>query len=1340
MKKILLILAVLLAAAGAVSSPAGAQTSGLYNGVAFNSRGLPAGGVYWAVCESSATEGTSTTPCTPTAAIYSDAALTQPLSNNGSLTDPLKTDGLGNFWFYTTPGIYTVQFYGPRINLTFKTIQVSGTSAGAGCSSGCVATAPATSQTVTQPASTSFNVAGGKGENVNILNGMVKADQMSGSDWAAKINNCFAAAALSTGTQTMICDARGFVGTNTSSSGAITIPAGGVLLWGNGQLTISASPAVKLGGDGASLIGELEMGAGSVPRPQAGGFIACGTAGCTTVANPNASTANVDWVHIEKMALFANGASSKVIDLTSVGHARIEDNQLTLGTGGGSYGIYGDTSIGDKDSTNDIIQHNQINNESANDVCLRLAGIFNINVVEINSCYMNAADTGQEGFIYAKDSNGNYPNNSLLYGNDAEQGGSGVSFGTIGYDIQGAQDITISNNRCEKIYACFKFPADGSAVGIHWIDNYLSISNEIQVLPNEPQAAQYAIDNNGHNWLPSQHFGFNDLAGLNLLGNANFEGWKDSTDLFYWGGVSGTNINQAGSGIYSQQASASAPADATTQGTYNVVIGDNATAGLGINSQCIQVDATMEYTFAFRVAAASTGVKFRPAFRFYSDPNCTEADKITTASANARVLAPANYAGQSASLSPTGPNWQSTNASLTYNNGINCNCDVTGADWNVGAASTWTPTRNFAITFRVPNAYTNPATVTQSMRVMILENTAANPNQIYVDDVVLSQGAASQAINYKPLEDSGNRSFYGTLTLNGAMPLVAGTSALGATNEPFADLFLGTSGSDWFHFGTSRLTTNQLWTVEDLSGIIPPLQTTRSSAVNNDCVEIFKDANSNIGLADSGGGCANGGPTVVAFVTKTASYTLTTADGTVEATGTAASQSFTVPHALPGTGKNQIWELVNDSTQAWSVACDSGNINGTTSVSLAANSSALVTADGTNCWEFATGSGTGFANLTLSNLSGTSAVPISLIPSAVNTAALGTAPLPWKDLYLGITANEALHFNLANLTANRTWTIEDKDGTPMMTSDAASCGQMPAFTGGDVTSTGGTCTLNVAKLGGFALTMTAVPSGGFQYIHCTNPGGAGTVCNNGPSEQGGDTQTGASYTIAASDAGLIVTRCNNGAMTDTLPDPSTSGFGQYFQFVYSVPRGTGTPGCASTGGGTATLTRGSSASIYVDGVAYTSLLAPPGSWWYLWSPDGTNWFARGDTRPTLFGMPAAVDYSGQTAAVGSSGSPVTLFTTPSAPSGGAAYRVMAALSCDTSTSTATVSLTVNWTDPSGTAQSQTSSNAACTTLGSASYQSMEFNLNAEASSAVKFYTTVANSPTYSLHLALEGEW
>ncbi|HVB87455.1 MAG TPA: glycosyl hydrolase family 28-related protein [Candidatus Dormibacteraeota bacterium] len=611
---------------------------------------------------------------------------------------------------------------------------------------------------------------------VNSLNGVQKAERFSGGDAAAKINACLTAAAATTG----VCDARGLTGTITATS-HIAIPAGTALLWGSAQLTVNDSTthdAVEFLGDGAALVGYQEAGLGTVPRPDASGYIACGLAGCTTVDNPNAATRNVDWIHIKDMYLQADGANSTVINLTSIGHADLENNRFVLGTGGSSYGIYGNTSTGDLDSTNTLIKHNEFDPQSQNDSCLYLAGVFNSIVMEQNSCYLPAENTGTIGFALAKDTNGNYPNNDEFYGNDCEA--ATTSFGQICFNIVNAQSTVIGpNNRCENVYNCFQFPSDGSAVGIHLLDPYISISSNTSVKPNEPASAMVAIDNNGHNWLPSMHFGMNDLSGPNLLGNAGFEGWQSSTALDYWGGVSGTNINQLGTGIYQRQASASAPTDSNTQGNFNVAIGDNATTGLGVNSACIQVDSTLNYTLAFRIAAASTAVNFRPGFRFYSDANCTEADRITSVATNARVLTPANYAGIS-TLAGTGANWQSTNASLTYNNGITCNCNVTGADWQVASANTWTPTRNFAITFHVPNSYGNSATIAHSMRVFILENTAANPNVIYVDDAALSQGSVSMDVPlpaYVP--DSGNPTVYGNLTVNGGLNV--GPTALPAT-------------------------------------------------------------------------------------------------------------------------------------------------------------------------------------------------------------------------------------------------------------------------------------------------------------------------------------------------------------------------------------------------------------------------------------------------------------------------------------------------------------------------------------------------------------------------------
>jgi hypothetical protein len=665
---------------------------------------------------------------------------------------------------------------------------------------------------------------------VNSLNNVPKAERFPGADASAKLNACLAAAAASSGA----CDARGMTGTLTGST-HVTIPAGTTLLWGQGQLTISDSvtnDAIELAGDGASLYGYQETGSGTVSNPDSSGFIACGLAGCTTIKKPNPATSKINYVHINGMFLLATGASSKVLDLTSIGHSDIENNNFNLGTGGNSYGVFGNSSTGDFDATNSLIKHNNFVPQSAGDSCVSLTGIYNAIVLEQNTCILPHVGAGVYGYVLNADTYGNYPNNDEIYGNDCES--ASASYGQVCFNIIAALSVTIGpNNRCEKVYSCIQFPSNGSAGGIHLLDPYLSISNTNQVQPNEPATTSIAIDNEGHNWLPSMHYGFNDLSGPNLLGNAGFEGWQNSTTLFYWGGASGISINQPASGIYAQQASSAAPADGYTQGSYNLRVGDGATAGLGVNSACIQVDSTMEYTLAFRVVGAQATNNFRPGFRFYWDANCTEADRITSNSANARVLAPANYAGTSTS---TG-NWQSTSASLTYNNGISCNCNVTGFDWQ--APTAWMPTRNFAITFRVPNAYSLSTTITHSMRVFLLENTAAANNYVYFDDAILSQGPVSTDLRAAALPDSGNGG-----TVNGyANYNFAGTLSLQSNTANTGTL-------------SHSITANRAWTLPDVSG--PVVVQTGSVPANNDCAQ-FAVSGSVVSIKDSGSGCASQG-------------------------------------------------------------------------------------------------------------------------------------------------------------------------------------------------------------------------------------------------------------------------------------------------------------------------------------------------------------------------------------------------------------------------------------------------------------------------------------------------
>lgn len=73
--------------------------------IVFNSRGTPLAGATIRVCAMPA----SGQPCTPLALIYSDAGLTQALSN------PTATDGLGNYSFYAAPGQYEIEISGPSI-------------------------------------------------------------------------------------------------------------------------------------------------------------------------------------------------------------------------------------------------------------------------------------------------------------------------------------------------------------------------------------------------------------------------------------------------------------------------------------------------------------------------------------------------------------------------------------------------------------------------------------------------------------------------------------------------------------------------------------------------------------------------------------------------------------------------------------------------------------------------------------------------------------------------------------------------------------------------------------------------------------------------------------------------------------------------------------------------------------------------------------------------------------------------------------------------------------------------------------------------------------------------
>jgi len=86
-----------------------------YNGVATLDTGRPAQGINVRVCAT----GSTGTPCTPTASIFSDAALSV------GLTNPVQSDSLGNVNFYAACGKYDLQYSGNGVTTrTTKDVQV----------------------------------------------------------------------------------------------------------------------------------------------------------------------------------------------------------------------------------------------------------------------------------------------------------------------------------------------------------------------------------------------------------------------------------------------------------------------------------------------------------------------------------------------------------------------------------------------------------------------------------------------------------------------------------------------------------------------------------------------------------------------------------------------------------------------------------------------------------------------------------------------------------------------------------------------------------------------------------------------------------------------------------------------------------------------------------------------------------------------------------------------------------------------------------------------------------------------------------------------------------------
>jgi hypothetical protein len=122
---------------------------------------------------------------------------------------------------------------------------------------------------------------------------------------------------------------------------------------------------------------------------------------------------------------------------------------------------------------------------------------------------------------------------------------------------------------------------------------------------------------------------------------------------------------------------------------------------------------------------------------------------------------------------------------------------------------------------------------------------------------------------------------------------------------------------------------------------VTALTLVRKSAASSSDILAIADQNGNLLLGVGPDGALSGISSTLS--TKSTPYTLTQADYWINVTGTT---TVTVPHADRG----RLWTVFNSGSGTVTLRCDTGNINGAASITLAGNTGKEVTCDGTNCW------------------------------------------------------------------------------------------------------------------------------------------------------------------------------------------------------------------------------------------------------------------------------------------------------------------------------------------------------------------------------------------------------
>ena len=234
-------------------------------------------------------------------------------------------------------------------------------------------------------------------------------------------------------------------------------------------------------------------------------------------------------------------------------------------------------------------------------------------------------------------------------------------------------------------------------------------------------------------------------------------------------------------------------------------------------------------------------------------------------------------------------------------------------------------------------------------------------------------------------------------------------------------------------------------------------------------------------------------------------------------------------------------------------------------------------------------SGSGGANTALSNLSAV-AVNASVSPGAVGTGInLGTALLPWGNVFIGTTTSESLSFNVSSLTTNRTWTAPDASGTVTLLGNAST------GSGNVVLQTSPTLitpALGVATA--TSLLATGIVDGKAPVTLTTSATASlgGTYKSGYTYNQEATAATAITYTLPTAAAGLQY--CIANSQSSGTPDTgtlklATSTSGQFIEFTDGTLTNSG--GYVISGGSAA-----DAACVVGENATIWKLYTPSGTW------------------------------------------------------------------------------------------------------------------------------------------------